>query len=262
VDTLRKIDEAKPIKVERLENALKVSVNITALSDNFEDRKQKGREELINHVLLLFALERESFGHFFYDRLSLFNFIKTYRRVFEAKCSNEKINNYVNNILGEEHINSFINVFIKENKYSDKLIFCEISHKKGFILKQDKKYSEAEILKLIKSKDIVVRYSTHHTDKQEHFFCAIEECLDLNDDRIISFTMDNYPFIYEDLRSSLDTSTINKGRVDFRNNRELVLIDILNYFNKVKKTNGNNSYNADCLAKRCISSLKRLNNPN
>ncbi len=168
---------------------------------------------------------------------SLGSFIRIYRELYKPNSlSDENRDKYTKNILGEDYIKSNINVFIEEDKYNIRPVIYLISKRKD--LNNNPKLTEEETLNLIEDKQIVINYSTQYKDYEDrpHFFCAIDECLDIEDDRIINFTLKNYPFIYRDLRKNLSVKKVEGDRLKYKTLLDSSIEELSNTINlEIKK---------------------------
>lgn len=149
---------------------------------------------------------------------SLGSFINIYKDIYKTYLTEEDREKYTKTIL-RDYEKGNINVFIEEDSYKTRPVIYLISKKKGLVLKNNGKLTEEETLKLIESKKIVINYQTQYKDydDRKHFFCAIDECLNLEDEKVIKFTLKNYPFIYRDLRKTLTVKKVEEDQKLYKN---------------------------------------------
>lgn len=169
---------------------------------------------------------------------SLLNFIYIYKDIYEPTEMNEMLRDkFASLVLGEDNKKDVINVFIQENPYKVRPVIYTIRRKKDTVLPNDKKVTEEEAMRLIEAREIVITYNTVYEDYEdrEHFFCAIDECLNVEDPRVVKFTLDNYPFIYREIRNGLDVKTIEADRKLYAQHMEKIIKDTTEKINDTSK---------------------------
>lgn len=181
-----------------------------------KEELQTTKLQLLSMILFEYKTLRPNFKSLILaieQNYSLGSFISLYKDIYRSYLTEEERENYTKMILGE-HEKGAINVFIKEDEYKTRPVIYVISKKKGLVLKNNGKLTEEETLKLIESKQIVINYKTQYKeyDYRPHFFCAIDECLECDDDRVVEFTLKNYPFIYRDLRRSFSVKKVEEDK--------------------------------------------------
>ncbi len=186
-----------------------------------KEELQTTKLQLLSMILFEYKTLRPNFKSLILaieQNYSLGSFISLYKDIYRSYLTEEERENYTKMILGE-HEKGAINVFIKEDSYKTRPVIYLISKKKGLVLKNNGKLTEEETLKLIESKKIVINYQTQYKDydDRKHFFCAIDECLNLEDEKVIKFTLKNYPFIYRDLRKTLTVKKVEEDQKLYKN---------------------------------------------
>ena len=169
---------------------------------------------------------------------SLLNFIYIYKNIYEPAAINEtQRDKFASLVLGEDNKKDIINVFIQEDPYKVRPVIYTIRRKNDVVLPKDKKVTEEEALRLIEARKIVITHSTVYEDYEyrEHFFCAIDECLDVNNPSVVKFTLDNYPFIYREIRNGLDVKTIEADRKTYAQHMESIIKDTTEKINDTSR---------------------------
>lgn len=171
------------------------------------------------------------------QRGSVEYFLSLYKDHYKpCQLTDELRDKYAKQILGEDIEKSNINVFIDENLYETRPVVYMIYKKKGIGIKNNGKLSEEETLKLIESKQIIINYSTVYKDYDDrpNFFCSIDECFDIEDERVVNFTIKNYPFLYRDIMNNLTVKKIEEDKKRYAENIRIGKQEISNKLADVK----------------------------
>ncbi|MDD2625503.1 MAG: hypothetical protein PHR55_01910 [Bacilli bacterium] len=225
-----KVIENKTIKEKINDDVERIAINLSALD---EDQLLMNRDSFFNNNYIQMEKDLDAFDFLIKRNIPLLVFIDKYKVLYDTSMSIEKQNEYIDKILGKNSKKGIINVFIEGEK-SFKPIICLVNYRNDYDLNINKKYSEDETLRLIESKQIVVISNPSYKEMKSNFFCGIEDVLDLNDERVIRFTTNIYPSIYEDIRTNLTNSKIKNDMHIYKEDRTKAFNEINGYYESIR----------------------------
>lgn len=251
------IEDTNALTIEKVGPVGRLTIK-NDIIDDAEDERKENRMGFLQNVLMTMDLESMVFNHLKNKDITLERFLCQYIILYNLSISSEKFEEYTNKILGNDSKNGCINVFIKDGN-SFRPIICLLSYRNDYDLDTHKKYSEDEVLRLIESKEIVIKSNPLYSEMEDNFFCGIEDCSDIEDERVRKFTMKTYPFIYQELRDTISESKIDEDRIAYKNDRKEGLIEILKYYEEIKLKHEKKVKSLVCAQEMCFRKLSTLN---
>ncbi len=256
IEMINDIEDPSAIIEESIGPITITKFNKAVINDD-EKFKADNRLNLIVCITMQMSLEMRVFESLRQNKTNIEHYLEHYSHIYKPSISMQKQNEYIDKILGKDSKKGIINVYIRDGS-NFRPILCFVNYRNDFDLDTHKKYSEEEILRLIESKEIVVLNNPLYKETKDHFFCGLEECVDIEDKNVVKFVLKHYPFIYEELRRNIDFSKLESDRVEYLRDRKEGLNKIANYYRVMKEEIAKKAEQCRVIEQLCNEGIKRL----